>query len=91
MSPKLASLFIGNIPYEIEDTDLVQLFAEAGIDVKRVNIPRTEDGRVKGFAFVDVALGDEDKALALGGTEFGGRTLKIDRARASERPARGGT
>ena len=80
------SIYVGNLSYEINQTDLNEVFAEYGT-VKRVHIPTDrETGRVRGFAFVEMeAEADEDKAIeALDGAEWMERSLKVNKARPRE-------
>ncbi len=80
------SIYVGNLSYDINQTDLSEVFAEYGT-VKRVHIPTDrETGRVRGFAFVEMeAESDEDKAIeALDGAEWMERSLKVNKARPRE-------
>jgi RNA recognition motif-containing protein len=72
-----SKLYVGNLNYSVTNTELEQLFASFG-DVKQVNIIGD-----KGFGFVEMSSSSEaEKAKdALNGSEFKGRTLKIDEAR----------
>jgi len=83
-------LYVGNLPYEVGETDLQQLFAEAGT-VEHVNVMRDmATGRGRGFAFIEMAS-DEDagKAIAqFNDYQMGGRTLTVNEAR--PRPVRSG-
>jgi cold-inducible RNA-binding protein len=83
-------LYVGNLPYEVGETDLQQLFAEAGT-VESVNIMRDmSTGRARGFAFVEMAS-DEDagKAIAqFNDYQMGGRNLTVNEAR--PKPERSG-
>lgn len=71
------NLYVGNLNYGVNNSQLEELFAAYG-EVKRVNII---DG--KGFGFVEMGTPDEaEKAKeGLNGQDFEGRTLKIDEAR----------
>ena len=76
-------LYVGNLPYETNETDLQALFAEAGA-VESVNVVRDRDtGRARGFAFVEMAS-DEDAQAAvtqLHDRSFGGRRLTVNDAK----------
>jgi nucleolin len=70
---------------------LRDLFAQAG-QVTDVSIPRSrEDGRPRGFAFVEFATEDEARAAIerLNGQELDGRPLRVDEA-GSPAPRAGG-
>ncbi len=76
-------LYVGNLPYETNEDDLQNLFAQAGA-VESVNVMRDrETGRARGFAFVEMVT-DEDAQNAisqLNEQPFGGRRLTVNEAR----------
>jgi cold-inducible RNA-binding protein len=76
-------LYVGNIPYDTNEDDLQNLFAQAGA-VESVSVMRDrETGRARGFAFVEMVT-DEDaqKAITqLNEQPFGGRRLTVNEAR----------
>ncbi len=85
-------LFVGNLPYEVGETDLQELFGRVGT-VDSVTVVRDHaTGRARGFAFVEMST-NEDAARAiaeLNQTAIGGRTLAVNEARPRpERPAGG--
>ena len=70
-------LYVGNLPYSTNETQIRELFAPFGtID----NVKLIEQ---KGFGFVEMSTSEEAQNAmdALNQTEFGGRTLRIDEAR----------
>jgi RNA recognition motif-containing protein len=76
-------LYVGNLPFETTESDLQELFAQAGA-VETVNVIRDRDtGRARGFAFVEMASGaDAQNAIAqLNEKPFGGRNLTVNEAR----------
>ena len=82
-------LYVGGLPYQTTEQDLIDLFEQAG-HVTEVSIITDRDtGRSKGFGFVE--MGDEQAAQSaierLNGTSMGDRTITVNQAR--ERPARG--
>jgi RNA recognition motif-containing protein len=80
------SIYVGNLSYQVTADDLTAVFAEYG-NVKRVYIPTDrENGRVRGFAFVEMdTLPQEEKAIeTLDGAEWMGRQLKVNAARPRE-------
>lgn len=84
-------LYVGNLPYETNETDLQELFAAAGT-VESVTVMRDRDtGRARGFAFVEMASeSDAQNAIAkLNEKPFGGRTLTVNEAR-PQQPRSGG-
>lgn len=75
-------LYVGNLPYDITDGKLNEMFSKFGTpDSAKVIIDR-DSGRSKGFGFVEFSNADQAKqALSLDGTDFGGRSLKVNEAR----------
>lgn len=79
-------LFVGGLPFATNDDELRELFAAHGT-VASANVVRDrESGRSKGFGFVEFEKDDEGQAAekALNGTEFGGRTITVAKARPKE-------
>lgn len=72
-----SKLYVGNLNYAVTNEELVELFSKYG-EVKEVNIIEG-----KGFGFVEMSSGEQaEKAKeALNGTDFNGRTMKVDEAR----------
>lgn len=70
-------LYVGNLSYSVTNEQLEELFSNHG-EIRQVNIIEG-----KGFGFVEMSSQSEaEKAKeALNGTEFEGRTLKVDEAR----------
>jgi len=84
------SVYVGNLPYEVTEDQLRELFAPHGA-VNNVSIVTDRmTGRTRGFGFVEMADAQEaDAAIeALNATELGGRTLTVNLARS--RSGRGG-
>jgi len=82
-----ANFFIGNLPWSAEEDTVKQFFESQGVSaVLAVRLITDRDtGRKKGFGYVEVAPADADAVLALAGSDFEGRELKVDRA--NSRPA----
>jgi RNA recognition motif-containing protein len=86
------SIFIGNLAYEVTQSDLNDVFSEYG-KVERIHLPTDrETGKMRGFAFIELASpADEQKAInELNQAEWMGRTLKVDQARPRQEGNRGG-
>jgi RNA recognition motif-containing protein len=84
-------LYVGNLPYEIGETPLHELFGQAG-SVESVTVMRDQmTGRARGFAFVEMSTdGEAQQAITrLNGTQVGGRNLTVNEAR--PKAARGGS
>jgi cold-inducible RNA-binding protein len=85
-------LYVGNLSFDTTNQDLETIFGESGT-VTSVNIiDDRETGRSRGFAFVEMSSAEEAKAAiaALDGKEVGGRTLKVNEAKARETGGGGG-
>ena len=83
-------LYVGNMSYDMGNSDLEQMFAAHGT-VESVNIINDRStGRSKGFGFVEMSSDEEAEAAiaALDGQEVGGRALKVNEAK--PRPNRSG-
>lgn len=86
------TLYVGNLSYDVTESDLSTVFAEYG-SVKQVKVPVDRDtGRMRGFAFVELDSETEEAAAidSLDGAEWMGRTMKVNtaRPRTERRPAR---
>ena len=84
-------LFVGGLPYSVNDRQLEELFAPKGIVTSATVITDRETGQSKGFGFVEFEKDeDADKAIAeLNGTEVEGRKISVSVARPrEERPQR---
>lgn len=75
-------LYVGNLLYEITEDDLKELFAQFGGVVSQTVI-RFQDGRSKGFAFVEMetAEGAKQAIDSLNGQDFKGRKIVVAEAR----------
>ncbi|NIO03259.1 MAG: RNA-binding protein [Proteobacteria bacterium] len=72
-----SKLYVGNLNYSVTNEELEELFSKHG-EVRQVNIIEG-----KPFGFVEMSNQSEaEKAKeALNGSEFKGRTLRVDEAR----------
>src|SRR3982751_5797302 len=83
-------LYVGNLPYEVGETELQALFAQAG-SVESVTVMRDQaTGRARGFAFVEMGTDEEAQTAIrdLNASQIGGRSLTVNEAR--PRAARSG-
>jgi RNA recognition motif-containing protein len=83
-------LYVGNLPYETGESDLQELFAQAGT-VETVKVVRDmATGRARGFAFVEMSTDAEaqNAITALHEHQLGGRALTVNEAR--PKPPRSG-
>jgi RNA recognition motif-containing protein len=84
-------LYVGNLPYTIDDSTLENHFASVGkVESARVITDR-DTGRSKGFGFVEMASDDEaSKAIdGLNNQPLGGRNVTVSEAR-PQAPREGG-
>jgi RNA recognition motif-containing protein len=76
-------LYVGNIPYSLSDSELGDLFASNGFTPSCPHILTfKEDGRSRGFGFVDLAsaLEVENAIRVMNGVSVGGRSIKVSAA-----------
>ena len=84
-------LYVGNLPFTADETQIRDLFAQSGRTVAEVKLVTDRDtGRPRGFGFVEMGSSeDADGAIRdLNGRDFGGRALTVNEAK--ERSAGGG-
>ncbi|KAI5791829.1 hypothetical protein EDC01DRAFT_690956, partial [Geopyxis carbonaria] len=78
-----AYVYIGGLPYELSEGDIITIFSQYGTPV-HVNLIRDKDsGKSKGFAFLKYE-DQRSTALAvdnLGGAVILGRTIRVDHTR----------
>src|SRR3954466_7753462 len=86
-------LYVGNLPYQVRDSDLEQAFGEFGTVTSAKVMMERETGRSKGFGFVEMGSDAEAQAAITGmnGQSMGGRSVVVNEARPMEnRPRTGG-
>ena len=85
-----SKLYVGNLSFDSTEADLKDLFGRHGSVESVAVITDRETGRARGFAFVEMseASAAQDAIRALDGTDFGGRSIKVNEA--NERGSRGG-
>src|SRR5881392_254485 len=85
-------LYVGNLSYEVDSSELEQLFSAHGQVVSAQIINDRDTGRSKGFGFVEMADDAEaDAAIAaLNGQQHNGRALTVNEARPREDRGGGG-
>jgi cold-inducible RNA-binding protein len=86
-------LYVGNLSFNATETDLMDLFGQAGKVKDVALIQDRETGKSRGFAFVTMTT-DQEAANAiseLNGKSIEGRTISVSEARPrEERPPGGG-
>jgi RNA recognition motif-containing protein len=85
----VTKLYVGNLPFTATDESVRTLFSAHGTVEKVSVVTDRETGRPRGFAFVEMSNADASRAMqALNGTDFDGRSLKVNEAQ--DRPRSGG-
>ncbi len=77
------NIYIGNLPYNISEDDLRDLFATHG-EVSSANIIKDRDsGRSKGFGFVEMPDKSQAESAinALNESDVQGRNVRVNEAR----------
>ena len=76
------NIFVGSLPFKIEETELKELFEEYGEVASAKIITDKFSGRSKGFGFVDMPNDEEaQKAIdGLNSTEVGGRVIVVNKS-----------
>ena len=86
-------LYVGNLPYNITQQRLEEVFSPFGALVSATVISDKFSGRSKGFGFVEFESDDAAREAIekLNGTDMDGRNIIVNEARPKEeRPAGGG-
>ena len=86
-------LYVGNLSYEVDSSQLQEMFTPHGTVESAEIISDRDTGRSKGFGFVQMGSDAEATAAitALNGQEHGGRSLTVNEAKPREaRPRTGG-
>ena len=76
-------LFVGNLSFKVTETELQEVFAQAG-EVVSVSIPTDKyTGKKRGFGFVEMASPEaaEQAIKSLNGRALAGREMSVNLAR----------
>lgn len=88
------TLYVGNLPFDTQGTDLESLLSESGFaEVRRIHLPTDQEGRARGFGFVTLNSAEDARRAVeeLAGATLRGRQLSISVARArGNKPSPGG-
>ena len=85
------NIYVGNLPYSIDEDGLKEVFAGFGEVEKASVITDKYSGRSKGFGFVEMPdqSAAEEAIKALDGSDVQGRNIKVNQARPkTDRPQR---
>src|SRR5437764_796484 len=87
-----SKLYVGNLSYNVDSSQLEQLFSPHGTVQSAEIISDRETGRSKGFGFVQMDTEEAAKAAigALNGKEHDGRALTVNEAKPRENRTGGG-
>ena len=85
-------IYVGNLSYEVDSSELQQLFGQHGTVTSAEVVADKMTGRSRGFGFVEMGSDDEAQAAiaALNGQEHGGRALTVNEAKPREDRGGGG-
>ena len=80
------NLFVGNLPYDVDDAQLSEVFSQAGTVTSAHVVTDKFSGQSRGYGFVEMSS-DAEAAQAvtlLNGREFRGRAMTVNEARPRE-------
>ncbi len=79
-------LYVGKLPYSVNDAQLAELFGQAGNVVSATVIMERHSGRSKGFGFVEFSTPEEaeNAKQMFNGYDWNGLKLVVDEARPME-------
>jgi len=84
------NIYVGQLPYDVNESELKELFSEFG-EIASVNLIMDRySGRSKGFGFIDMPNNSEaDTAIkALNKTMLKGREIKVNQVQPQKRDKR---
>ncbi len=78
----MKSIFVGNLPWSVNDAELQQKFSEFGNVLSARIVADKFSGRSRGFGFVDMEDADAEKAIAaMTGYKWGDREITVNEAK----------
>ena len=85
-------LYVGNMSYDVDSSQLEQMFTPHGKVESAQIINDRDTGRSKGFGFVEMSSDAEAQAAiaAMNGQDNNGRALTVNEAKPREERPRGG-
>ena len=75
------NIYVGHLPWSIDDSGLEQVFAEHGTVTSARVITDRQTNRSRGFGFVEMSDGGENAIEALNDAEVDGRKLTVNESR----------
>ncbi len=81
-----SKLYVGNLSFDVENSDLTEMFSAHGSVRSAQVIMDRDTGRSKGFGFVEMSADGEATAAisALNGRDYKGRALTVNEAKPRE-------
>ena len=77
----MQKLFVGNLPFSATEQEIREHFEQFGTVHKVDLVSDRHTGQPRGFGFVEMDDEPAQEAInRLNNTDFGGRTLRVDRA-----------
>jgi RNA recognition motif-containing protein len=81
----MKKLYVGNLPYSVNDAALADLFSEHGQVLNASVVLDRQTGRSRGFGFVEMEDAGAEAAIeAMSGQEIDGRALTVNEAKPRE-------
>ena len=78
----MKSIFVGNLPWTVNDGELANKFSEFGNVISARVMTDSATGRSRGFGFVDMEDADAEKAVAaMSGYKWNDREITCNEAR----------
>ena len=76
-------LYVGNLPYSVDESSLESSFASCGTVTSCRVVTDRDTGRSKGFGFVEMSTDEEANSAIdkMNGYELDGRSLRVSEAR----------
>lgn len=85
-----AKLFVGSLPYSTDDDKLKEVFSEVGEVISAKVIIDRDNGRSRGFGFVEMSEEDAKAAIEkLDGSKIDDRAIVVKEAKPREERPRG--
>lgn len=76
------TLYVGNLPWTVKKEELASYFAQHGEVIRARVITNRENGRSRGFGFVEVNDTEAEKFIrAMNGKELNGRVITVNEAK----------
>lgn len=83
-------IYVGNLPWSTNDSDLEAMFAAVGTVTSAQVVMDRDSGRSRGFGFVEMPQEDGKRAISeINGRDIDGRALRVDEA-TERQPRRSG-